>query len=145
MKSEAQASQSHHGLFAFRQLGRTQRGVTMIEILVTLLVLGIGLLGVAALQGVSLRTGQVSYLRTQATNIAYSVADHARAHRSIIEASGNVPNEGFWDSKANEILPDGAIDTSVAGANNNVLTVTVTWLDNREDGSTAEFAFTTRI
>lgn len=133
-------------LFPIRASGPgLQRGVTLIEILITLIVLAVGLLGLAALQGISLQTGQVSYLRTQATNFAYEVADHARANRSRIEATGNIPNAGFWNARAAQLLPNGAVATSVLGADNEEITVTVTWLDDREDGTTASFDITTRI
>ena len=133
-----------HSIFSRSSLSR-QSGVTLIEILITLIVLAVGLLGLAALQGISLQSGQVSYLRTQATNFAYEVADHARAYRSQIEATGNIPNAGFWDARAAQLLPGGEVDTDVAGADNDVITVTVSWLDDREEGTTASFDITTRI
>jgi len=120
-----------------------QRGVTLIEILITLLVLAVGLLGLAALQGVSLQAGQVSLLRTQATNFAYAVADHARAHRSIVESTSSVPDTTFWSNEAAALLPGGEVQTTVS--NNNQVTVTVTWLDDRDNATTASFSITTRI
>ena len=42
---------------------RNQRGVTLIEVLVSLLVLSIGLLGVAALQVTALQTNQGAHVR----------------------------------------------------------------------------------
>lgn len=120
---------------------RRQQGVTLIEILITLLVLAIGLLGLAALQGFSLQAGQVSYSRTQATNIGYEVADFARTNRSVISAP---------------VLENLAIDLAaqrLAGSDATVtlddalgeITVTIEWLDDRETGDPAEFVFTTRI
>ena len=82
----------------------TQRGVTLIEILITLLVLAVGLLGLAALQGISLQTGQTSYYRTQATNIAYEVADFGRSNRSVANAAFL---EGLGDQLAGQRLPGG--------------------------------------
>ncbi|MBY6204342.1 type IV pilus modification protein PilV [Halomonas denitrificans] len=123
-----------------------QKGVTLIEVLIALLVLGIGLLGVAAIQGFSLQANQISYVRTQATNLAYELADHARAHRSMIAASGNVPNAGYWSTRAAQLLPQGEIDTAVTNAaTDGIVEITVTWLDDREENSTAEFTFQTRI
>jgi len=122
---------------------RTQHGVSMIEILVTLLVLSIGLLGLAALQGLSLQSNQVSLLRTQATNFAYEVADHARANRSIVIDTGSLPNSDFWTTRAAGLLPNGIVATSLVG--NDGLRVTVTWLDDREAGITATFVVNTRI
>lgn len=119
-----------------------QKGLTLIEILVTLLVLAIGLLGLAALQSFSLQAGQVSYLRTQATNVGYEVADFARANRSVATTAFL---ESLADDLATARLPDG--DASV-NFNNGTgdLTVDVTWLDDRgENQETATFTFTTRI
>ncbi|NCO19451.1 MAG: type IV pilus modification protein PilV [Gammaproteobacteria bacterium] len=123
---------------------RNQRGLTLIEILVTLLVLSVGLMGLAALQGFSLQAGQISYLRTQATNFAYEVADDARANRSVVAASGSIPNEAFWEARAAELLPGGTVDFDVA-AGGNAITVTVSWTDDRETGEEAEFTIATRI
>jgi len=132
-----------------------QSGVTLIEVLITLLVLSVGLLGLAALQGFSLQAGQVSYLRTQATNLAYEVADHARAHRA--EVAGCNPGSSFTsglariETRAAQVLPQGDLETTIdiQGACNNNLgiefSVTVSWLDDREAGEEAEFAITTQI
>lgn len=119
-----------------------QRGVTLIEILITLIVLSVGLLGLAALQSFSLQAGQVSLLRTQATNFAYEVADHARANRSVVELSGNVPNADLWTARVAELLPGGNVAIDV---NNMTITVTVTWRDDRENATDADFEITTRI
>jgi type IV pilus assembly protein PilV len=124
------------------QRARHQRGLTLIEILVTLLVLAVGLMGLAALQGFSLQAGQISYLRTQATNFAYEVADHARANRSVVGASGSIPNEDFWNDRVAELLPGGAV---VVNANAAGITVTVSWTDDRETGDPASFTIVTRI
>ena len=43
------------------------RGMTLIEVLVAMVVISVGLLGIAALQMLSLRNSQGAYLRTQAT------------------------------------------------------------------------------
>lgn len=52
----------------------------MIELMVAVLVLSVGLLGMAALQGVSLRNNQSANFRTQATNLSYQMIDMARAY-----------------------------------------------------------------
>ncbi len=59
---------------------RSQSGFTLIEVLVSVLVLAIGLVGVAALQGVSLKNTQSSFMRSQATALAYDIADRMRAN-----------------------------------------------------------------
>jgi type IV pilus assembly protein PilV len=59
-----------------------QRGATMIEVLIAVLVLAVGLLGVAALQATALRNSQSSYERSQATILAYSLLDAIRVDRA---------------------------------------------------------------
>jgi type IV pilus assembly protein PilV len=63
-----------------------QRGFSLLEILVALAVLSIGLLGLAALQTMSLRMGHDSYQRTQATMLAYDMVDRMRANRAALTA-----------------------------------------------------------
>src|SRR6185295_1538044 len=63
-------------------LARRSRGFTMIEVLVSLVVLSIGLLGVAALQLTSLRSNHSSAMRSQATFLAYDIIDRMRANRA---------------------------------------------------------------
>lgn len=124
------------------QRARQQRGLTVIEILVTLLVLSVGLLGLAALQGFSLQAGQVSYLRTQATNIGYEVADFARANRSIASSAFL---EALADELAADRLPEGTASVNLNNATGE-LTVDVTWLDDRGEGQeTITFPVATRI
>ena len=120
---------------------RRQNGVTLIEILITLLVLAVGLLGLAALQGFSMQAGQVSYYRTQATNVAYEVADFARTNRSIV-SQGLLENLG--QQLAAERLPSGGATVRWDGTIEEV-TVTVSWLDDREAGTDASFTITTRV
>ena len=55
-------------------------GFSLIEVLVALLVLSIGLLGLAALQTTSLQFNTASYFRTQATLLAYDIVDRMRAN-----------------------------------------------------------------
>ncbi|AFC86573.1 type IV pilus modification protein PilV [Frateuria aurantia] len=57
-----------------------QRGVSLIEVLVAVLVFGIGLLGLAALIIVSLRSTQTAYLRTQASVLAQGMSNRMRAN-----------------------------------------------------------------
>lgn len=64
----------------YPQRATCQRGVSMIEVMVAVLVLSIGLLGMASLLGVSLRNTQSANYRTQAANIAYEATDIARAY-----------------------------------------------------------------
>lgn len=55
-------------------------GFTLLEVLIALLVFSLGLIGVAALLMVSVRTNHSAYLRTQASFLAQSMADRMRAN-----------------------------------------------------------------
>jgi len=59
-------------------------GFTLVEILVTVLVLSIGLLGLAGLQVKSMKSNHSSYLRTQATIMAYDMIDRMRANPNAV-------------------------------------------------------------
>jgi type IV pilus assembly protein PilV len=57
-----------------------QGGFTLLEVLIALLVLSIGLLGLAALQTTGLRSNQMASMRTLATQFAYEITDRMRAN-----------------------------------------------------------------
>jgi type IV pilus assembly protein PilV len=58
------------------------RGFTLLEVLVALLIFSLGVLGMAGLLAMSVRTNHSAYLRTQATFLAQSIADRMRANAS---------------------------------------------------------------
>ncbi len=60
---------------------KTQKGFTLIEILVTMLVMAIGFLGLAAMQSTGLQQSQNTYFRTQADILARDIVDRMRANR----------------------------------------------------------------
>lgn len=61
---------------------RGQRGVGLIEVLIAVLVMAIGLLGIAALQATALRNSQSSLERSQAVIQSYTIYDAMRANRA---------------------------------------------------------------
>ena len=63
-----------------------QYGFTLLEVLIALLVLSIGLLGLAALQTTGLRSNLMASMRTQATQLAYDITDRMRANPKGVEA-----------------------------------------------------------
>ena len=65
---------------------RRQRGVGLIEVLVSLLVMAIGMLGLAALQSLAMRNSQSSLDRTQAVYQIYSILDAMRANSNSLAA-----------------------------------------------------------
>jgi len=132
-------------------------GFTLIEVLIALVVLSGGLLGLAALQATSLKNNQSAYNRSQATQLAYDLADRIRAnavearlpantYMSIapIDAAaqenctttvGCAPaqmaqNDLFeWNAAVTATLPSG-IGTIVF--NGGIYTIAISWDDNRD-------------
>lgn len=128
-----------------RPRGR-QSGFSLVEILVTLVVLSLGLLGVLGLQVTGLQRNDGAYLRTQASLYAYDIADRMRANRnnalsgtynllmSDAAPSGTgIVNEdrAAWFTDLGT-LPggDGSINVT-----NNMATIVVQWNDGRAGGS----------
>lgn len=58
------------------------KGFSLLEVLISIAILSIGLLGLAGLQVTSARNNHSAYLRSQATLLAYDIADRMRANRT---------------------------------------------------------------
>lgn len=56
------------------------RGFTLLEVLVALIVMSVGLLSLAGMQVIGLRTNHSAYMRTQATIQSYDIIDRMRAN-----------------------------------------------------------------
>ena len=70
---------------------KSQSGFTLIEVLVSALILAIGLVGVAGLQAMSLKNNQSAYMRSQATALAYDLADRMRSNVAAANAGSYAP------------------------------------------------------
>jgi type IV pilus assembly protein PilV len=68
-----------------------QHGFSLIEVLVAVVVLSLGLLGLAGLQAVSLGNNQTAQYRSIATQQAYDMADRIRANLTGV-GNGNYDN-----------------------------------------------------
>lgn len=75
-----------------------QAGFGLIEVLVSILVLAVGMLGIAAMQATALRNSQSSYERTQGVVESYSIIDSMRANRA--EALIGTYNLADWTCEA---------------------------------------------
>ena len=140
-------------------------GFSMLEVLISVLVLSIGLLGLAALHASSLKANHGAYHKSQATYLAYDIVDRMRANRpeainesyDITLATGSlsgstlaVTDVNNWLTTIAGLLPngDGAIDCNAAGR----CQVDVTWNVEREGGTadgssttTQQFTFITDV
>lgn len=132
----------------------------MIEVLIAVLVLAIGLLGIAAMQAAALRNSQSSLERSTATVLAYSMFDAMRANANVARVSGynmgmtcNVPAGGdlaandrsAWITRIQQNLGNTACGQIQCLADQ--CTVTIQWDDRRGTGggTAQQFITTTRI
>lgn len=140
-----------------------QRGSSMIEVLVSLVVLSIGLLGLAAMQLNALKFNQLASVRSHATFLAYEMADRMRAARGDaqaglynlaadaalpcdIAAEACLPFQrdlAEWRANLAAQLPQGVGGISQNGSQ---ITIVVQWDEARVGESQAQqFSFVTRI
>ena len=140
-------------------------GFTLVEVLIAMLVLAIGLLGLAALQINSLRNNQSAYNRTQATLLAYEMADRMRTNKTAIASGSYIstsPSPGTQSSVfcngitnfciaqlmatydlelwyAHIISALGVLATGSVGFDpaTEIFTITINWPENRDDDADA--------
>lgn len=62
--------------------GNRQTGFSLLEVLIAIVITSIGLLGLAAMQATGLRNNHSAYHRSQATVLAYDIADRMRSNAS---------------------------------------------------------------
>ncbi len=125
-------------------------GFSLIEVLIAMVVMAIGMLGIAGMYVHSLQAGRTSQLRTQAVTLASDVADRIRSNpQGGINYIGGGANNGcdaatlctplqqaqydiwLWGQQATTTMPAGTTvavryDDTVAGLPP-IYTVTVTW------------------
>jgi len=75
-----------------------QRGFTLLEVLVALIVLSIGLLGLSGLQTTGLRNNHSAFLRSQATLVTTDILDRMRANREAAKGGDYDINYGATPS-----------------------------------------------
>jgi type IV pilus assembly protein PilV len=154
-----------------RQPTRRQGGFTLLEVLIAALVLAIGLLGLASLYAVGLKSADSANQRTKATLLAEDIFERMRANRDaalggdydVANLSASPSGEGVVVQDFNEwklllqrefAAPDASsIDCDT---NTEVCTVTISLADTRGevggdrlDGDTGDFilnfVFRTRL
>ncbi|MBI1772241.1 MAG: type IV pilus modification protein PilV [Burkholderiales bacterium] len=73
-----------------------QKGVSMVEIIVTMVIVAIGLLGVASLQANTLKYLKGANYRSEATQAAYDISDRMRANGQAIKDKDTGINPNFY-------------------------------------------------
>ena len=142
------------------KLSKVNSGFTLIEVLIAMIILAIGLLGLAGLQASSLRNNQNAYFRSVATQLSYNITDRIRSNQveakkgattkylmapssaqpkaSCSTTAGCTPAEmaendlNIWNAALNNDLPLGSGNIAYNGG---VYTVTITWDENKSGGS----------
>ena len=146
---------------------RGAAGFSLIEVLIAIVVLGVGLLGFALLQTMNVRFVQSANYRTQATNLTYELIDQMRSNRvtastylgnytATIDAADCIPATGedrraahfktAWQCRLGRALGKGAAAT-VAEVPGNLIEVRITWGDERwvMDADAVTFSARTRL
>jgi len=110
-------------------------GFSLLEILITIFILAIGLLGLAALQMNSLKNNHSAQHRTSAVVLAYDIVDRMRLNKGTLKAADLTE----WKNDLSSSIPSG--DGSVAIDAGNIVTVVVQWDDSRATSGTTTQSF----
>lgn len=135
---------------------RIQHGFSMIEILVTLLIIAMAMLGTAGMQAYALKVGQGGQFRNQAVFLAADMAERIEANKAYaasgvgyvgtLNSSVDCVTNGCsatelaaydvtsWNAAIAQLLP-GGLGTITPSTNGNLHSyiVKVSWLDRRVD------------
>jgi len=151
---------------------KSHKGFTLVEVLVSLLVFSIGLLGLAALQLQSLKFNQSAYQRSQASLMAYDILDRMRSN--VLAARNGNYNIGLndagitttctgisstctsaelaefdkfeWKQALSLTLPqgDGSIQESIPATTPATFVITIEWSDDRANEAATPLFFVLR-
>lgn len=112
-----------------KKLNQRQAGFSLVEVLITLVIMSVGMLGIAGLYVQSMQAGRTSLFRHHAVTLAGDVADRIRANPTAgiayagIGGDNNCVGAGIdcdevqmafndiflWDQQAAESLPNGDV------------------------------------
>lgn len=130
------------------------RGSTLVEVLVTAVIMAIGLLGIASIQVASLKTNESSYNRSQSAIFTYNLMDYIRANReSALNGDYNIGMSEFsdlstpsgasiaetdrynWFQALNNNIP--SAEAAINCDANGICVVKLQWDDTRAEGTTS--------
>lgn len=121
-----------------RRAPHGQRGISMIEVLVVIVLFSFGLIGVVALQARAVQNSVSAEDFNRAAMLANEIASDMWTNQSVILPSARLTS---WNAAVGDAtdrgLPNGAGTVTVVG---NVATITVTWRAPRDpDTSTRRY------
>ena len=136
-----------------KSVGRRQKGFSLVEVLIALVIMSVGMLGIAGLYVQSIQAGRTSMFRHHAVTLAGDVADRIRAnptaavaYTAATGANNNCVLGGvdctpaemaandilLWKIQAQETLPGGDVTivlTPAAGAVPPTYQITISWTE----------------
>ncbi|MFC0133333.1 type IV pilus modification protein PilV [Massilia eurypsychrophila] len=129
-----------------KKFPQKQRGFSLLEVMITMLIVSFGLLGIGGIIVISLKNNQGSYARGQATLMVNDMVDRMRANRGVAEAAPSPYNLALtatpagttvaatdlaeWRAALAASIPSGTGAVLVNDASKKV-TITVQWDDSR--------------
>jgi type IV pilus assembly protein PilV len=142
---------------------QTQKGFTLLEVMVTLLIISFGLLGLAGIIANSLKYNQSAYASSVASLMANDIIDRMRANQGAAQAIPSPYNLAMaaatptgtdtastdlmqWRNTLAATLPSGTGSVNINA--NGTVSITVRWDDSRaakEAGVTRNFTVETRL
>ncbi|MDG4596186.1 MAG: type IV pilus modification protein PilV [Candidatus Contendobacter sp.] len=134
---------------------RRQSGFSLIEVLITVLIIAIGLMGFAAMMLNSMKNNRLAMQRSMATAHAYDIIDCMRVNRAAALggnytvtfggslSSGTVAGNDVtaWKTQLSTLLPEGKGQISLPG--NNVVRVEIQWQESANAGDNATHTWQT--
>jgi type IV pilus assembly protein PilV len=153
-----------HSKQTSRASKRRQSGVSMIELLVSMVIFAFGMLGLVGLQTKTLAYGQSGLYRSQATALTDDILDRMRTDRANAKAGvvwitdfANLSSSFTgttiaqtdlkeWKQQVEALLPAGAAKIEADTVNPGYFIITIRWNETRAGGSSTEqFVTRTRL
>ncbi|MBF0185038.1 MAG: type IV pilus modification protein PilV [Magnetococcales bacterium] len=144
---------------------RHHSGFTLLEVLITLVILSVGLLGLARLQMAAIQFNHSALLRSQALLLTNDILERMRANRSLASAGAYTTSHDSmivsppdcrniscsaaqlvlydlaqWKQDLSTLLPDGSgeINLLPSGGMERLVSIAIRWNDNRK-GNSADY------
>lgn len=140
------------------------RGIGLIEVLITMIIIAIGLLGQASLIAIASKSNYSAYTRSQATLLSYDIIERLRLNRALAvagsfdsnfdEDSSSYSDETIqeselldWKANVEQSLPSGQAQINVDGNGN--VTIDIRWSEvikgsESDDGTIEPTTFSTQ-